>query len=232
MKLRIAGILLLLLIYGCGPTEEQKNQAALEVYEAYKLKIKAKHDAMHAAFKRAARLTADEVAEPLDLKDKPAIDITTYPQNGILAMSIDDIEARFISVNSLKGGFEIHRSDTLEDIKRNGENIVKSLLRIRYLGVIKILKMTEPKTTGNNKYRKDGITVEFIPGEATARVFVFDLTSGDYMGSSFLQARNSKKIKLRPTEFMEQLKFDLRQKIKEAAVTNLQFWDEVNRKKQ
>jgi hypothetical protein len=46
-----------------------------------------------------------------------------------------------------------------------------------------------------------------------------------------LQAQNSKSIKLRPTEFKEQLKFDLRQKIKEAAVTNLQFWDEVNRKK-
>ncbi len=231
MKLLIVIMLLLLLINGCSPSREQKNQAALEVYKAHKIEIKAKQDAMHVAFMRAAKLTAEEVAKPLDLKDNPAIDITTYPQNGILAFSIEDIDAKFIGFNSLQGGFEIHRSDTLEDIQRNGENVVKRLLRIRYLGAIKILKLKEPETTGNNKYRKDGITLEFIPGEATARVFVFDLTNGDYLGSSFLQARNSKNIKLRPTEFKDQLKFDLRQKIKEAAVTDLQFWDEVNRKK-
>jgi hypothetical protein len=231
MKLLIAIMLLLLFINGCGPTVEQKNQAALEIYKAHKIEIKAKQDAMHLAFMRSANLTAGEVAKPLDLKDRSAIDITTYPQNGILAFSIDDINARFIGFNSLREGFEIHRSDTLEDIQRNGENVVKGLLLIRYLGVIKILKLKEPETTGNDKYRKDGITVEFIPGEATARVFVFDLTNGDYLGSSVLHARNSKSIKLRPTEFKDQLKFDLRQKIKEAAVTNLQFWDEVNRKK-
>jgi hypothetical protein len=223
--------LLFLLITACGPTEVEKNQVAMDVYTANESRIKAKREAMREAFARVDKLTAEEKAVPFDLKEKPPVDITTYPENGYLALKRDDIEARFLTVESLRGGFEIHRNDSLEDVKESAGNAIKGLDRLRYFGVIKILELKEPEFTGRDEYKKSGITMGFVPGKAKARVFVFDLTDGEYLGSLVLEAQNSPTVKMRPTGFDDQVKFELRQKIKEAAVTRLQFWDEVNRKK-
>ncbi len=223
-------VLLLFLFTACGPSEEQKNQVAVDVYEANAAKIKAKRDAMQAAFARVERLTAEEQVRPFDLRQKPPVDITTYPENAWIAMEAEDLDARFIAVEKLRTGFEIHGNDSLEDVERNAGLAIKGLDRLRYLGVIRILELQEPRFTGSNEHKITGITMGFVPGTAKARVFVFDLSDGEYLGSTAIEARNSPNVKMRPTEFDDQIKFELRQKIKEAAVTELQFWDEIHRK--
>jgi len=220
-----------LLILSCGPSEQEKAQVALDVYKANASRITAKREAMMEAFARVASLSSEEQVEAFYLGDKAPVDISTYPENAWLALKKEDIAARFITVDKLLGGFEIHANATLENVKASAERLIQGLDRLRYLGVIRILELREPKLTGGNEHMKTGITLGFVPGEAKARVHVFDLTDGKHMGSVAIEARNSSNVKLRPTEFDNQVKFELRQKIKEAATTAVQSWDEVNRKK-
>ena len=232
MRNRATIPLLFLLFAACGPSEEEKNQAALDVYTANEGLIKAKRAAMDEAFARVDKLNVEESAMPFKLKDKPPVDITTYPENAWLALKTEDLEARFLTVERMRNGnFEIYRNDSVESVQHKAGLEIKGLERLRYLGVIKILELQEPAFTGKDEYKKTGITMGFVPGWAKARVFVFDLTDGECLGSIAIEARNSPNVKLRANEFDDTIKFELRQKIKEAAVTEVQFWDEVNRKK-
>ena len=222
---------LLLLTVACGPTEQEKSQVALDVYEANATRVLARRDAMRTAFARVSGLGAEEKGRAFDLGRKPPLDISTWPKNALLVSDEEGIAARFHSVERLRDGFEIHANDSLADVEESAHNVIKAWDRLRYLCVIEVLELREPRMTGDSEHKKTGITLGFVPGEAKGRAHVFDLEDGKYMGSVPIQARNSPRVKLRPTEFDEQIKFELRRKLEEAATTELQFWDEVNGKK-
>jgi len=223
VKSLTTGLLLLLLLTACGPTPEEKIQAAVDVYTTYEAEITGKCEAIDNAISRVNSMSPDEINMPADLKQRPPVVISTYPENGWVVFDKKEIDARLKSVKSLHTGVDIRPEDTVDNVKRSSENEVKALRRIRYLGIIRILDMKMPKTAGKSDFKEDGITVGFIPGEASARVFLFDLTDKTYLGSVAVRARSSENIELTPTEFQAQLNSDLRQKIREAAEAELQW---------
>ncbi len=221
----------LIMLIACGPSDEEKAKVAADIYQQYQSQVQGIRERITKYFNQVQAWDANGFGDKFDLKTKPAVDINSYPRNGVVLLDRRELDGLFSRFDSMKGSFEIHRKDSLEDVRRDAKNVVNDLLEIRYIVLVKVISMSDPKTGKIQEYTKKKISLAFVPGEAKAKVAVFDLSDGQYLGHESLLVQNSLEVKLRPTDIVEQLKQDLLNKLREAAITQIQYWDEVNRKK-
>jgi hypothetical protein len=217
-------------LYACSPSEEEIAQVAKETYHEHKTTIDKKFNDMSQVFNDIETMSPDALRKPFDLETRPSIDINTYPKNGIVIFKKSDLEYVFKAVNSLKDNVEFYGVDSIEEAKRQALRPIESLEKIRYISIIQVQEKQQPKLASQVEFKDKNIKMKFHGGKATARVFTFDLQENSYLGVVDIKARSSQNINIQGIDFQSDIEFDLIQNLKEAAITEIQYWDEVNRK--